>query len=432
MLTRRSVIQGSATVALVAGSGLDGSSEAAPAASGDSWDKVRALFDLSPDKVHMSSMLIAAHPRPVREAIEWHRRGLDRDPVDYLRDNAARLTEATRSAAAGRLGVPVRRVALTDSTTAGVGLVYTGLDIRAGQHVLATDGDYYVTHESLRLLSQRTGASVRRMALGDARYAEADAIADRVAGAVEPGTRLVALTWVHSSTGLKMPVAAIADRVAAINAGRDEEDAVLIGLDAVHGFAVEAEDLPALGVDYLMAGCHKWLFGPRGTGVVGFSERGLSGVRPTIPSFDDPEVFSAWYTGRDGTRYANNGRRMTPGGFKAFEHRWALAQAFELHERIGRDRVGARTHELARALKEALAGIPRLTLHTPEETKLSSGIVAFDVEGITPEALVTRLGERGVVASVAPYPRPLARLTPSVRNSMEDVERAAAAVRASA
>jgi isopenicillin-N epimerase len=429
MLSRRSIIRGSVS-GLVAAAGLSGPLDAAPAAGFETWEDVRDLFDLSPDKIHMSAMLITSHPRPVRDAIERHRLGLDRDPVDYLRENGSRLTEAAREAAGARLGVPARRVALTDSTTAGVGLVYTGLDIRPNQHVLVADGDYYVTHESLRLLSQRTGTGVRRVALGPARDADADAIAARVADAVERGTRLVALTWVHSGTGLKMPVAAIAERIAAINEERDAEDAVLIGLDAVHGFAVEPEDLPALGVDYLMAGCHKWLFGPRGTGVVGFSARGLRAVRPTIPSFDDPEVFSAWYADRD-PRFANNGRRMTPGGFKPFEHRWALADAFELHERIGPAQVSGRTHALASALKEALAGIPGLTLHTPVDPALSSGIVAFDVEGATPEALVARLSARGIVASVAPYPRPFARLTPSVRNSMRDVERAAAAVRAS-
>lgn len=51
-----------------------------------------------------------------------------------------------------------------------------------------------------------------------------------------------------------------------------------------------------------------------------------------------------------------NGRRMSPGGFKPFEHQWAMAEAFELHERIGRRRIEERTHRLARRLKEGLAG----------------------------------------------------------------------------
>src|SRR5688500_16916523 len=96
---------------------------AAPAArafEADDWAGVRALFDLSPDRIHMSAMLIAAHHRPVREAIERHRRAMDRDPVEYLERNGDRLTEESRGAAARRMGVPAGRIALTDSTTMGV------------------------------------------------------------------------------------------------------------------------------------------------------------------------------------------------------------------------------------------------------------------------------------------------------------------------
>jgi hypothetical protein len=64
---------------------------------------------------------------------------------------------------------------------------------------------------------------------------------------------------------------------------------------------------------------------------------------------------------------------MTPGGFKAFEHRWALTQAFEFHDGMGKANVAARTHELAGALKEGLARLPDISLITPQSSELSSG-----------------------------------------------------------
>ena len=60
---------------------------AAPAASDlSTWAGVRAEFLLSRDYIHMALMLLASHPRPVREAIERHRRGLDDNPVTYGHD----------------------------------------------------------------------------------------------------------------------------------------------------------------------------------------------------------------------------------------------------------------------------------------------------------------------------------------------------------
>lgn len=121
-----------------------------------------------------------------------------------------------------------------------------------------------------------------------------------IAEAIRPEKRLLSLTWVQSNIGIKIPVAAIAAHLAEVNAERDEADQVLFGLVAVHGFGVETNGLPSLGVDLLMAGCHEWLLGPRGTGVVAFSDRGLRAVRPTIPTFDSAEVFSAWCAEREG------------------------------------------------------------------------------------------------------------------------------------
>src|SRR5690606_37459796 len=74
-----------------------------PPRAGD-WDSVRAQFEIEPDLVDMSALLIAAHPYPVREAIERHRRGLDRDPVGYLTRNNGRLRRATLASAARYLG----------------------------------------------------------------------------------------------------------------------------------------------------------------------------------------------------------------------------------------------------------------------------------------------------------------------------------------
>jgi selenocysteine lyase/cysteine desulfurase len=106
----------------------------------------------------------------------------------------------------------------------------------------------------------------------------------------------------------------------------------------------------------------------------------------------------------------------------------ALTQAFEFHDGIGKANVAARTHELAGALKECLAGFPNVSLVTPQSPELSSGIVSFDVDGISPQQAVSALRERGIVASAAPYARPHVRLTPSIRNTEAEIETVLSAV----
>jgi isopenicillin-N epimerase len=120
---------------------------------------------------------------------------------------------------------------------------------------------------------------------------------------------------------------------------------------------------------------------------------------------------------------------MTPGGFHSFEHRWALAEAFEFHLTIGKERVQERIHDLNTRLKLELASIKGLTLHTPKSPAFSAGIVCFELAGMTPRDVVERLREKNIVASATPYAVSYARFTPGVLNRVSDLERTVAAVK---
>jgi selenocysteine lyase/cysteine desulfurase len=113
---------------------------------------------------------------------------------------------------------------------------------------------------------------------------------------------------------------------------------------------------------------------------------------------------------------------MTPGGFKAFEHVWAMIEAFAFHQQIGKAAIAARTHELAGRLKLGLMQMPHVSVRTPATPDLSAGIVSFDVNGLSPQGVVRRLRLANVIGSVAPYAVPHVRLTPSFRNTREEVD----------
>jgi len=163
---------------------------------------------LAPDSIHLGGLLLASHPAPVREAIEAHLRGLDDNPVHYLNEQRARLEAAVLRAAADYLGANPTDIALTDSTTMGLGLLYAGLDVRAGQEILTTQHDFYATHEALRLKAARSGATLRMVPLYQRiETVSEDEIVSRLVEAVTPRTRVVAITWVHSSTGSSCPSA---------------------------------------------------------------------------------------------------------------------------------------------------------------------------------------------------------------------------------
>lgn len=399
-----------------------------PARTLDSWEAIRSQFSLSRDYVHMAGFFLASHPKPVHEAIERHRRGLDANPIGYWLEHAEKLEATVLRAAADYLGGKPTDIALTDSTTMGLGLLYGGLTLRAGQEILTTVHDHYSTDTSLRLRAERTGAIVKQIALYEnLRTVSSAELVEWLVTHVKPQTRLVAVTWVHSSTGLKLPIREIAQALGRINHNRADEDRVILCVDGVHALGVEDFLVTEVGCDFLIAGTHKWMFGPRGTGLVWGHPRAWPLTNAVIPTFNE-EAYRIWMK-EIPPKVLPPSVYMTPGGFHSFEHRWALDEAFTFHQAIGKRRVAERIHALNDQLKEGLAAMPHVTLHTPRSRDLSAGIVCFEVAGLTPEAVVDRLRQRKIIGSVTPYATKYARLAPSLLTSPAEVERALNAVR---
>jgi isopenicillin-N epimerase len=425
-LDRRRFLTGLVATSAVACAPKPAVTPAVPALPADRWRALRGEFELAPGRVHLGGFLLASHPRVVREAIERYRRALDVDPVHALHETEG--SWRVHEAAAKYMGVAREEIALTDSTTMGLALLYAGLPLRAGDDVVTTTHDHYSTHESLRLVAERTGAVVRRIPLyGKPAEASEGGMADAIARAIVPATRLVAITWVHSSTGVKTPVRAIAEVVAKANAARPEKERILLCVDGVHGFGAEGTTMPELGCDFFVAGCHKWLFGPRGTGLIWGKPQHWARLRPTIPHFG-LEAFEAWMEGKPPP--PTNASMMTPGGFHSFEHRWALAEAFELHVALGPVDIATRIHALATRLKDGLATMKHVALHTPRAAALSAGIVCFEVDKLEPKQVVERLEAKKITATTTPYKPSYARLATSLFNDEADVDAALAAMRA--
>jgi selenocysteine lyase/cysteine desulfurase len=372
VLNRRELLAGAAAAGTLAACGSSSKKQAA-----------------GPAQVHdFAQFYLAAHSAPVQEAIERHRAGLDRGTFAYMADHETELEEDVKTAASEYLGVPAEEIALTGSTTMGLGLLYTGL-VRPGDHVLTTEHDFFATHEALDF----AGARVSRVRLyDDPAEATVTEMVQRLMAGVTRRTRVVAITWVHSSTGVKLPV----QEMALALRGR-----ALLCLDGVHGLAAEPSKLQELRCDAFVAGTHKWLGGPRGTGIMWATEATWGRIEPVIPSFSGDH---------------------TPGGFQAFEHRWALAEAFRNPPAVDA--------ALAVQLKERLAEVPGVRVVTPLDPSVSAGLVCVQMEGRTPENAVGALRhEHRVIASVTPYRERFVRFG-TLGVSAADVDAAITAVRA--
>ncbi len=385
----------------------------------DVWEAVRADFSIKKDKIQMSQMLLASHPRQVSKSIEKYRKALDENPAEYIEANFPPLERETLMAAGKYLETNPREFALTDSTTMGLSLFFNGLHLKTGDDILSTTHDHYSMEKSLDFAAKRNGATIRRIDLhGPPSTVTKEEILSNLEKAILPNTRLVAVTYVQSSTGVKLPLKAMSAVIKEANKNRTVDNRIYFCVDAVHGFGVEDITVGDLGCDFLVAGTHKWLFGPRGTGILWAKKDAWDMVSPTIPPFSS--AFLMWLDAiPDGPLDFYS--KMTPGGFHSFEHRWALKAAFDYHLAIGKDKIQKRTHQLSTLLKEGIASIPHIKLHTPMSNELSSGINCFEVDGLDPKKTIEKLHQANIIGSTTPYKKTYARLTPCIINTEEEV-----------
>ena len=176
----------------------------------------------------LAAFVLSPHTAQVDAAIAHHRSRLGFDTEGVLLEgfeHEQRVLEAAASYAGGTPG----QYALTTSTTMGIATMYGGLTLRPGDDVLSTTHDFFSTEDSLRLLERRTGATVRRVRLyDDPATASVDAMATRLTRAITDRTRVVAVTWVHSSTGVRLPIPEIGAAIADLNSTRERPDQIVL------------------------------------------------------------------------------------------------------------------------------------------------------------------------------------------------------------
>ncbi|WP_338510709.1 aminotransferase class V-fold PLP-dependent enzyme [Pseudomonas trivialis] len=383
------------------------------ATANDPWTGLKQLFDQDPSYLHFSNFLVTSHPRPVRDAIERYRLQIDRNPglaMDWELQETWKREGQVREWAGRYLKATPAQIALTGSTSEGLAMIYGGIKVRPDQEILTTVHEHYATQSVLDFRTLKEGTQVRRIELFErASQVSVDEVLGNIQRAIRPNTRVLGMTWVQSGSGVKLPIGEIGTLVNEHNRNRDDQDRILYVVDGVHGFGVENLDFPDMHCDFFIAGTHKWMFDPRGTGVVCARDSENKYVTPMVATFSEDTNFAT---------------RMTPGGYHAFEHRWAVDEAFKLHLQLGKAQVQARIHELNTELKTRLLAHPQIELVTPRSPALSAGFTFFRVKGQDSDAVAAYLMKnRVVVDAVERDAGPVVRTSPGLLNSTDEIQR---------
>ena len=324
--------------------------------------------------------------------------------------------ERLRAHFAALLGAGESEVALTHHTTEGINIVAHGLAWRAGDEIVTTTAEHEGGLLPLYVLKHRLGVVVKVVALG---FEDApDEIVARLAAAIGPRTRLLAISHVNWNTGLRMPV----ERLAAL--ARERGVSTLV--DGAQSVGAIPLDLGRSGVDFYAAPAQKWLCGPEGIGVLYVRAESLALLEPT---------FCGFFSLPDAASYDLSGYFVPAPGARRFEvgtvYRPAIramcANLQWLTERLGFEWIHARVAALAESARAALLAVPEVEMVTRADA--GSGLLTFALRGYDPRRVVARLEEQDVVLRNLGHPRAL-RISTGFYNNHDDIARLVEGLRA--
>jgi isopenicillin-N epimerase len=243
----------------------------------------RQQFLLRTDITFLNHGSFGACPRPVFAAYQSWQRSIEDDPVDFfMRRWRPALAEA-RAALAAFLSAEADDLVYVENTTYGLNALLRSLDLRPGDEVLTSDHEYDAIDRLWRYTCAQRGAQYRVQPI-TLPLTTAEAFVEDLWAGVTPRTRVIALSHITSATALIFPIAAICARARAAG--------ILTVIDGAHAPGQIDLDLPALGADFYVGNCHKWLCAPKGSGFLYVRREHQAALDPFIIGWgwqaDDP------------------------------------------------------------------------------------------------------------------------------------------------
>ena len=259
------------------------------------------------------------------------------------------LAEKTRGIAAGFFGCDTSEIMITNSTTSGMNAVAQGLRLKAGDHILITDQEHSGGLMCWNYLAKYCGAIVDKINIPPGEN-NSVLVLQRIKENLRKETRLVSVSHVLSSTGLRMPIAEIS------SLARDNGSLCIV--DGAQAAGAIEVNVKKLGCHAYATSGHKWLMGPKGTGILYISKDARHLIRPM--QFD--ESYNTY----------NNGN-----GVVNLACILGLGKAIGYLESIGITKVEAHNLSLRNRLYEKLKDLKNATILSPKAGPLSSPMLTL-------------------------------------------------------
>jgi len=280
----------------------------------------------------------------------WQRE-LESEPVEFLVRRFPVLMAQARAELGRFVNADPDEIVFVPNATTGLNTVARALPLQPGDEVLGTNHEYGAINRMWDFICEKRGAKYIEAPV-DVPVRAVDDVVEAMWSHVTARTRVLFLSHITSPTAIILPIEELIARA--------RERGIITVIDGAHAPGQIPIDLRALGADFYIGNCHKWMMAPKGSGFLYARREVHHLLEPLIVSW-------GWRAEKPGpSRLVDYGE--WPGTHDPAAY-LAVPEAIRFMEEHDWPAVRRECHEVvryARARISALTGLPPLTPDSPD------------------------------------------------------------------
>src|SRR5438477_7629019 len=327
------------------------------------WSTIQNAFTVTRGIINLNNGGVSPSPRIVTEALVryiWQQE----DATAYTMWQILEpQSETIRTGLAELFGCDREEIAITRNASESLETLLLGLDLKSGDEVLTTTQDYGRMLTTIRQREQREGIKLNLIKI-PIPPKNIDEITAAFQRAMTPRTRLILIAHQINITGQITPVKAVCDLARA--------KGIETIVDGAHSFAQFDFKQKDLDCDYFGTSLHKWLYAPKGTGMLYVKRDKIEKMWPLMAAE---------------SKQASDIRKFEEIGTHPAAPKLAIGEALLFHNGIGSKRKEARLRYLSRYWMNRLKDVPKVRFNTSFDPNQSCAIANVHIDDTNPDAV---------------------------------------------
>lgn len=367
----------------------------------DFWYAIQQSFTVSPGILNLNNGGVSPAPKMVQEAMKRYYDYCNEAPGYYMWRILDQGREPLRENLAKIAGCNKEEIAINRNASEGMETGIFGLQLKAGDEIVASKQDYPNIINAYKQRELRDGIKMVWINL-ELPSEEENYLVQQYVKAFTAKTKIVHIAHIFNWNGQILPVKKIAAEA--------HKRGIEVVVDGAHSFAHFDFKIPDLDADYFAFSLHKWLYAPIGTGILYVKKEKIKNIYPLFATNDNPL--------KDGIRKFENM------GTRPFFIEQAIGKAIEFHDMIGIERKEKRLYYLKNYWMEKVKPLPKVVLNTSLDPKWGCAIGNIGIEGKKPGELDSFFFDKYKIHTVGRVWKKIngVRITPNVYTTTKNLD----------